>query len=77
MSDPNYPSGAIEVRTGLEHVAHVAIHANLMEEVVALKDPVVLHHPQVLFANERLQDCCSDVGMIKTPGLAPCRWRSA
>src|SRR5262249_4925801 len=48
-----------------ELVPHVAVHADVMEKVVALKDPVLLHHPMVLLGNERLQDRGSYVRMVK------------
>jgi hypothetical protein len=57
--------GARVVRMVLELVAQVAVEPEVMEEVVALEDAVVLHHPQVLGAHEGLQDGRRDVGMVE------------
>src|SRR4051794_26713531 len=38
-------------------LTHVAVHADMMKEVVALKDALMLDHPQVGFADEGFQHC--------------------
>ena len=43
----------------------MAVHANMVEEMVALKDAVLFNHPMILVRNERLEDRGCDVGMIE------------
>src|SRR5262249_47655744 len=45
-------------------LAEVAVHAEMVEEIVALEDAVLFDHPEVLGGDERLQDGGGDVGMI-------------
>src|SRR5690349_7736047 len=42
-------------------VAHIAIEAEVLEEVVALEDAVLLDHEEILIGHERLQDRRRDV----------------
>lgn len=53
------------MRVALEVVAHVAVQADVVEEVVALEDAVVLHHPVVGLAHEGLEDGGGDVGVVE------------
>ena len=53
------------MRVILEVLAHVAIHAQVMEEIVALEDGVVFHHPVVGIANERFQQHGGHVGVVE------------
>ncbi len=48
----------------LELLAQVPVHAQVMKEVIALKDPVLLHHPQIFRTHERLENRCGDVRMV-------------
>ena len=41
-----------------------AVHAEVVEEVVALEDGVLLHHPVVLLRHERAEDGGGDVGVV-------------
>ena len=42
-----------------------------MKKVVALKDPVFLDHPKVIFGDEGFQDCHGYVGVVvRTEGVA-------
>ena len=45
-----------------ELIAHVAVEAEVVEEVVALEDAVLLHHPVVALAHERLEDRGAESG---------------
>ena len=36
-------------------LAHVAVEAQMMEEILSLENSVILHNPKELFGNERLQ----------------------
>ncbi|MNJ35609.1 hypothetical protein D3C77_303590 [compost metagenome] len=52
-------------------VTQVPVLAEQVEEVIALHDAVVLHHPEVLFADEGLEDRCGDVRVIvRAEGIA-------
>ncbi|MNF95218.1 hypothetical protein D3C84_779590 [compost metagenome] len=54
-----------------ELLAQMPVHAQVMEEVVALENPVFFHHPQVLGADERLEDRCGNIRVvIGTQGVA-------
>ncbi len=48
-----------------ELLAHVTVHANVMEKIVALKDAVFVDHPMVFFRYERLQNGRADFWMIE------------
>ena len=48
-----------------ELIAQVPVEPEVMEEVVALEDPVLLDHPVVALAHERLEDRGADVGMVE------------
>ena len=50
-----------------ELIADVAVEPEIVEEVVALEDAVLLDHPVVALADERLEDCRADVGMVERP----------
>ena len=52
-------------RMVFEHIPHIAVQPNVVEEVVALKNPVVLHHPQVCFTDKRLQNRRRNVRMVE------------
>ena len=54
-----------------ELLAHVRVQANLVEEVVALKDAVVLHHPQVFGADKGLEDGGRDVRVVVAAQRVP------
>src|SRR6185437_348655 len=56
---------ALVVLVSLEHVAHVAVHADVVEEVIALENAVILDHPMIGIGNEGLQDSRGDVGMVE------------
>ena len=45
-------------------LAHVAVEAQMMEEILPLKNSVILHNPKELFGNERLQYGGSNVWMV-------------
>ncbi|MNU80839.1 hypothetical protein D3C71_704850 [compost metagenome] len=47
-----------------ELLAQVPVHAQVMEEIVALENPVFLHHPQILGADERLENRRRDIRVI-------------
>src|SRR6476620_4800646 len=59
--------GEVVVRVALEAVAHVAVEAEEVEEVVALEDGVLLDHPVVGVVDERLDDGGTDVGVVERP----------
>jgi hypothetical protein len=62
---------ALEMRMAAELLAHVAVQADVMEEVVALEDAVLLHHPEVLLGHEGLEDGGRDVRRVeRTEGVA-------
>ena len=47
---------ALVIGMSLKLVTHIAIEPQVMGEIVTLKDSVLLHHPMVLFRDERLQN---------------------
>ena len=47
-----------------ERLAHIEVHANVVEEKVSLKYPMMLDHPMVGLRNEWLEDYCRNVSMI-------------
>ena len=49
----------------LEHIAQIAIQADVMEKIIALEDSVLLHHPVIGVADERPQDRRRHLGMIE------------
>src|SRR5712692_9473682 len=56
---------AFEIRESAKSLADVAIHVQVMEEVVSLKDAVLLHHPVILLRHERFQDRRRDIRMVE------------
>src|SRR3546814_3008181 len=56
-----------------ELVAHVAVEADIVEEIMALEDAVMLDDPMILFRQEGLEDRRGDVGVAS--GRASCRGR--
>ena len=58
---------ALEVRMAAELLAHVPIDADVLEEVVALEDAVLLHHPVVRLGHEGLEDRGGDLRVIPRP----------
>src|SRR5580658_6686036 len=53
------------MRVPAELLPHVAVHADVVEEIVALKNAVLFHHPMIFFGNERLEDGGGDVRMVE------------
>ncbi len=47
-----------------ELIAQIPIETEMVEEVVALEDPVLLYHPVVALGHERLDDRRPDVRMV-------------
>ena len=47
-------------------LAHVAVQPDMMEEIHALENPVMLDNPVQFFGNEGLDDCCGNIGMIES-----------
>jgi len=45
-------------------VAHVAIQAQVVEEVIALEDAVLVHHPVVLLGDVGLHDHGPQLGVV-------------
>jgi hypothetical protein len=63
--------GTSVMRVAFEHVAHIPIHANVVKEVIALKNAVVLHHPQISFRDKGFENRRCDVRVIEgTQGIA-------
>src|SRR5438067_6189591 len=58
---------ASEPRVVPELLAHVPVAADVVEEIVALEDAVLLHHPVVLLRHEGLHDRRGDVRMVVGP----------
>ena len=58
------PLRALEVRMPVNLLVHVRIQSEVLEEVIALEDAVLLDHPGVGFRDERLQDCRAEAGAI-------------
>jgi len=56
--------GALEMRMAAELLSHVSIQPDVLEEVVALEDAVLLDHPVIRFGYERLYDGRSDIRMV-------------
>lgn len=56
--------GVVEVRGVTERLTGVAIETDVMPEVVALEDPVMLNHPVVGCRNHRLQNRSGYIGMV-------------
>ena len=54
----------LEGRVTPELLPEVAVHAEVVEEVVALEDGVLFHHPVVLLRHERPEDGGGDVGVV-------------
>jgi hypothetical protein len=48
-----------------ELLAHVSIHSEVMKEKVALEDPVLFDHPEILLTHERLEDGGGNVWVVK------------
>src|SRR4029450_6591613 len=44
--------------------AHVAVHSEVVKEIIALEDAMMLDHPVELVVDEGLQDRRGDLGMI-------------
>ena len=44
--------------------SHVAVHAEIVEEIISLEDTVMLDHPMRLLVNKGLQDRRRNVGMV-------------
>jgi hypothetical protein len=57
--------GARKMRMAAKLLPHITVHADVVEEIVALKNTVLFHHPMILFRNEGLEDGGSDVGMVE------------
>ena len=55
----------LEVRMSAEGLAHVPVEPDVMEEVIALEDAVLLHDEMVLLGDVRLHDRRSDVRVIR------------
>ena len=47
-----------------ELLTHVAIHADMLEEIIALENVMVLDHPKIGFINKRLENGSRDVGVV-------------
>ena len=58
-------------------LAQVAVEPEVVEEVVALEDGVLLHHPVVLLAHERLDHRGRHVGVIERSSRSPMSWINA
>ena len=46
-------------------LAHVPVHAQIMEEVIPLENGVMLHHPVIGFADKGFQQNRCHVGMVE------------
>src|SRR5664280_1843426 len=57
--------GVVEVLVPPELLTGVAVETEMVEEEVSLKDPVLLDHPMVLLAHERLHYCRGDVRVVE------------
>ena len=55
---------ALEVDMVAELLTHVAIHADMVEEIVALENVMVLDHPKVGSTDKRLENGGRDVGVV-------------
>jgi hypothetical protein len=64
-------SRILEMRMTAKLFAHVAIHPEVMEEIIALEDAVALAHPVDLLIDEGLDDRRSDVRMLSVPSVSP------
>ncbi|MPN41308.1 hypothetical protein SDC9_188851 [bioreactor metagenome] len=54
-----------------ELLAHIPVQADVMEEIVALEDAVMLDHPVVGFAHKGLENRGGNVGVVEGPeGIA-------
>src|SRR3546814_5814633 len=49
----------------LELVAHIAVEADIVEEIMALENTVMLHDPVILFRQEGFQDRRRDIGVVE------------
>ena len=49
----------------LEVIAQIAVQPDVVEEIVALEDAVVLHHPVVFVTHKRLEDGGGNVRVVK------------
>src|SRR3546814_17475901 len=49
----------------LELVAHIAVEADIVEEIMALENTVMLHDPVILFRQEGFQDRRRDIGEVE------------
>ena len=56
--------GRLVLRVILELLAQVAIHAQVVEEVIALENAMLLDHPVILGTDERLEDGCGNVRVV-------------
>ena len=54
-----------EVRVTAELLAHVPVETQVVEEIIALEDAVVLHHPVVRIGHIGLEDCRGMLGMVR------------
>ena len=50
-----------------EVFAHIAVQANIMEEVIALENPMMLGDPVKLFRNKRLNDRGGNIRVVICP----------
>ena len=57
--------GVFEVRVTAELLAHVPVQAQVVEEVVALEDAVLVHHPVVPLGHIGLHDHRADLGVVR------------
>ena len=58
---------ARKMRMPAEQLPHIAVHADVVKKVVALKNAVLFHHPMILFRNEWFNDRRADIGMVEGP----------
>ena len=58
------PRAGLEMRVAAKLFAHVAVHAEVVEEIIALEDAVMWRDPVQLLGDERLEDRGGDIRVI-------------
>lgn len=58
---------ALEVVMTPELLTHIAIHPDMVEEIVTLENIMVLDHPKVGFTDKRFEDGSRNVRVVVSP----------
>src|SRR4029450_3690607 len=58
------PHRVLEMWVAAELLTHIAVEAEIMKEIIALKDAVMFHHPVQFPVHEGLKDGRGDIGMV-------------